>query len=169
MHRTMRVHGVDRRLARGGQMSLNPFNIGDCVCARTASLPNGVLSLNSGRVSWRLTVHCLHSVLPTPRHYRSCARSLGVWWERGLSALNSREEEIKKEMRLQTEVSLCWQPLWRLMTMVPASVGARNKWPSETHYTSARFGVWSDTAPDYQIHHLHRCAVTLTQTSAGEL
>lgn len=41
---------------------------------------------------------------------------------------------------------------------------SRNKWPSETHYTSARFGEWSDTAPDYQIHHLcwfsrlfHKC------------
>lgn len=47
------------------------------------------------------------------------------------------------------------QPLWRLMMLVLVSVGVRNKWPSETHYTSARFGEWSDTAPDYQIHHLY--------------
>lgn len=73
-----------------------------CACVRTASPPHGVVSLNTGRVSWRFAVHCPHSVLPHPALSRvhalsACDGNVG-------SPLNSREE-INKGEHLQTEVS----------------------------------------------------------------
>lgn len=107
MHKTMRVYGVDRRWdhrvkCHWTHSTLAIAGVCVCVCVRTASLPHGVVSLNTSRVSWRFAVHCPHSVLPHPALSRvhalsACDGNVG-------SPLNSREE-INKGEHLQTEVS----------------------------------------------------------------
>ena len=120
-----------------------------CVCVCGCAL-HGVVSLNTGCVGWRFASHRPHSVWPRPACSRvhallACDGSVGFPTER----------KSTERSTFRTGVGFTSAALGRLMTLVPVSVAVRNKWPSEAHYASVRFGDRSDTAPDYQIYPLN--------------
>lgn len=75
--------------------------------------------------------------------HQNMQRGLGLTIKAGF-LLRSGEEPMKGTFKH-----------WRLMTLVSVAVGVRSKWSSETHYTSARVGEWSDSGPAYHIHHFY--------------
>lgn len=64
MHKTIGEYRVDRRLDQTirCRWTHSTFVI-IFECTDYRSISHGVVSLNSGRVRWRFSVHCLHSVL----------------------------------------------------------------------------------------------------------
>lgn len=152
MHKTM-LYGVDGRVDGRGQMSVNPFQTS--ICERVLGRCNlaswcGVTQYRScqSRVWFSLSAQRA----PTPlAPSLLCTGSPCVTGDVGFP-LSSRANRRRPP---PSDRSCCLKPLWRLTTLILISLAVRNKWPSETHYTSARFGEWSDTPPDYQIHHLY--------------
>lgn len=165
MHKTMQVYGVDRRLDRRVKCHWTHSTLAIAwVCALHPFLTvwfHSILAMSVGGLLFIVHTACYHT--PLSLVCTLSRRVTGTW------ALHWTPEKKSTKGSTFRQKLASLQPLLRLMTMVFISVGVRNKWPSETHYTSARFGEWSDTAPDYQVHHLYWSGVALSQMSAREL
>ena len=97
-----------------------------CVCVRTlhpgcTARFHSIPAVSVGVLLFIVHTACCH----TPRSL-SCARSLGVWRERGLST-ELPEKEINKGGSTFRQESTPLQPLWRLMTLVLVSVGVKKQ------------------------------------------
>lgn len=93
-----------------------------CACVPPPLKTNGGASLDSGRVSRRLTAHCSRSVPPRTRHLRPCTRSLSACSSEGglRSGERDRERDAFERRTFRTEVR-------RLMVGRPRFSGSKKQ------------------------------------------